>query len=75
MPAYTDVDRDSGVARYEIGEDFIDVEFKGGGAYRYGYAATGAAHVETMKLLAGTGTGLNAYINRHVRERYDRRLW
>lgn len=74
MQPYADVDGDSGVAGYEIGPGSITVYFKSGGAYLYTDEVTGRSHVDTMKQLAQKGDGLNAYINRHVRERYAQKL-
>lgn len=72
---YRDIDHDSGISAYEIGADYIAVQFKGGyKTYFYTYASAGAAHVEQMKKLAETGDGLNSYIGLHCRLLYDRSL-
>ncbi|MCA8238557.1 hypothetical protein LGN01_31030 [Burkholderia cenocepacia] len=65
MPAYMNLNGDSGVLSYEIGHDFINVTFKQGTfrTYSYTYARPGEVHVEAMKRLAAQGYGLNAYIN------------
>lgn len=63
MNVYRDLNGDSGVSRYEYGSDWIRVEFKRGGTYEYHASAIGAFHLNTMKRLADTGDGLNAYIN------------
>jgi hypothetical protein len=73
MQSYRDVDRDSGVAVYEIGADFIRVEFSTRAVYLYTYSSAGAYNVEQMKQLAAAGDGLNAFINRFVRQAYARR--
>ena len=73
MELYRDVDGDSGVAAYERGPDFIRVAFTTGAIYLYTYASAGAQHIETMKQLAASGDGLNAYINRWVRKGYAAR--
>lgn len=70
MERYMDIDNDSGVAAYEIGADFIRVQFKDGSIYRYTYASAGQQNIEQMKALARAGDGLNAYINRNVRKLY-----
>jgi hypothetical protein len=71
MQAYMDVDGDSGVAAYEIGEDFIDVQFKKGKTYRYTYASAGQHIIEQMKSLAIAGDGLNSFIMRNARTAYE----
>lgn len=73
MRQYLDVDRDSGVAEYEIGLDYIDVKFKSSvKVYRYSYRSAGMENVEEMKVLAKSGNGLNAFITRNVRDKYER---
>lgn len=73
MQIYKNRNGDSGVTRYKCGPDWIEVEFKQGSSriYRYDYSRPGSAHVEEMKRLADAGSGLNAYINRNVREFYE----
>lgn len=73
MLVYRDIDRDSGVAAYETGPDFIRVQFRDGAVYLYTYVSAGQHNIEEMKRLAAAGDGLNAYINRWVRKAYARR--
>jgi len=70
---YRDIDNDSGVARYEIGPDYIRVQFKDGSVYLYTYTSAGSSYIEEMKRLAAAGDGLNAFINRNVRKRYAKK--
>jgi len=68
---YLDLNHDSAVANYEIGQEFIRVQFrKNSRVYTYSYASAGVQHVENMKQLAQYGDGLNAYINRYTRWLY-----
>lgn len=72
MQRYADIDQDSGVMGYDIGETSITVYFKSTSRpYIYSYRGAGMHHVETMKRLALSGDGLNEYINDHVRKSYD----
>lgn len=72
MIAYRDVDGDSGVLAYDLGANYIDVQFKGTPRiYRYSYQKAGKANVETMKELAQNGNGLNSFINTTVKYLYD----
>lgn len=71
---YKDRDGDSNVAGYEIGQGYIDVEFKTGAVYRYTNSSAGAANIERMILRAKSGDGLNAFINTHVRKRYSAKM-
>ncbi|HYG32219.1 MAG TPA: hypothetical protein VD810_04440 [Methylophilaceae bacterium] len=71
---YKNRHRDSGVTAYEIGDDYIKVEFAGGPLYMYTHEIPGAGHVERMKKLALQGQGLSTYISRNIRENYAERL-
>ena len=73
MERYRDIDNDSGVARYEIGPDYIRVQFKDGSVYLYTYTSAGSSNIEEMKRLAAAGDGLNAFINKNVRKRYAKK--
>lgn len=72
MERYRNSGGDSGVSSFEIGTDYITVKFSGSfRSYRYSYRKAGKNHVETMKRLAQSGSGLNSYINRYVKNLYD----
>jgi len=72
MERYANRSGGSGVSAYEIGGDFITVKFSGTfRTYTYSYRRAGSTHVENMKRLAQTGSSLNSYINRHVKNLYD----
>ena len=55
---------------YEIGQDFIRVQFSDGSIYLYTYESAGPANIEEMKQLAELGHGLNSFINKNVRNLY-----
>lgn len=72
MQIYKDIDGDSGVSGFEINDTSITVWFDGTSkSYTYSYQRAGQFHVERMKQLAMSGDGLNAYINNHVKYKYD----
>lgn len=72
MEKYKNVGGDSGVSSFEIGADYIIVKFSGTPrSYCYSYSKAGQHHVENMKNLARSGSGLNSYINRYVKDLYD----
>lgn len=71
MKRYMDINGDSGVYRYEIGTDYIKVQFKAGALYTYSYSKAGKDNVEMMKKLAELGDGLNSFINKYVKQLYD----
>lgn len=73
MKRYKDLDGDSGIRAYETGSDFIRVQFKDGSVYLYTYSSAGRGNIERMKKLAAHGDGLNAFINKNVRNRYERK--
>ena len=72
METYNNTGNDSGVSAYEIGSDYIRVQFSGSTRnYTYSYGKAGCTHVNNMKQLARNGSGLNSYINRHTKHLYD----
>lgn len=74
MEPYRNLGQNSGVSAYEIGPDYIVVEFSDGAIYRYDYDSPGPEGTETMKGLAAAGRGLNTYINRFVGADYAEKL-
>ena len=74
METYKNLGGDSNVSTYEIGPDYIIVQFRDSSQYLYNYQSTGQADVEHLKTLAAGGHGLNSYINRVIRKRYARKL-
>ncbi len=76
MEKYLNKNGDSGVTHYEIGEDFIEVRFKGKSTvYIYTHALNGKSHIDHMKKLALKGLGLSSYIAEHpsVKDHYKKR--
>ncbi len=73
MEQYKNLGGDSHVAAYEIGPDFIRVQFLDGSIYLYTNASAGSDNIQQMKQLAQEGQGLNSFINRTVRKDYERK--
>lgn len=73
MEKYMNLSGKSGVVAYEIGSDFIRVQFKDGSVYLYIYENPGKFDVEKMKELARQGSGLNSYINKQVKNNYQKK--
>jgi predicted AlkP superfamily pyrophosphatase or phosphodiesterase len=72
MEKYKSSERSSGVSLFEIGTDYIQIQFSTSSRrYCYSYQKAGEHHVEQMKILAKKGSGLNTYINRYVKKLYD----
>ena len=66
MKPYANHHGNSGVVEYEITTDSIKVTFKHGKrSYIYSNSVTGTHHVNTMKKLADSGSGLSTYIAQH----------
>lgn len=74
MEIYKNLSGNSGVISYEIGDDYIIVQFREGATYLYNYESAGAETVEQMKQHAISGEGLNSFINTGVGEQYAERL-
>lgn len=71
MEKYKNLSRDSSVYAYEIGMNYIDVQFNDGSIYRYSYKSAGSSNVEQMKRYAQVGDGLGSFIQRKVRKLYE----
>lgn len=72
MQIYRNNGGSSGVSAFEIGSDYVRVLFKGNGkVYQYSYGRAGRNHVDNMKNLALSGSGLNSYINQNVKNSFD----
>ncbi len=74
MKLYRNLDGNSGVMAYEVGDGFIRVRFVNGDVYEYTDEATGHDHVKNMQWLAQAGRGLATYVSRFVHEAYARKL-
>ncbi len=55
----------SEVTAFQLGPDFIIVQFKGMVKHKYTEDSAGDTHVDNMKLLAVHQKGLGTYINLH----------
>ncbi len=71
MIRYKNLSRNSGVRAYEIASQSIDVQFTSGTIYNYSYNSTSTKNIETMKLLADRGRGLNSFIKKNVDKGYE----
>ena len=72
MEQYRNLNGNSNVRAFFIGDDYIDVLFDGGEVYRYSYRSAGSDKIEQMKKLARQGRGLNSFIMRYVKMSYER---
>ena len=70
MERYLNRSGNSPITYYQIAETSITVWF-GSKTYTYSYRKAGSYHVENMKQLAVSGSGLSAYITKNVRFDYD----
>ena len=71
MKNYGNLYGNSSIIEYDAGKDYISVKFRDGRVYTYSYSKAGSYHVENMKKLAEQGYGLNSYIMKNVRNKYD----
>jgi hypothetical protein len=74
MERYKTAGSGSGISHYEIGSDHIKIKFNTGNkTYIYSYRSAGKKHIDEMKILAQRGNGgLNTYINKYVKDLYER---
>ena len=73
MEHYKNLGGNSGVVGYEIGADYIRVQFSNDSVYLYTYTSAGRSNIEKMKELAVKGIGLNSYIDNFVHRLYSRK--
>lgn len=71
MEYYKNLNGNSSIIAYKTYDDKIAVKFRDGKTYTYSYYKAGKEHVDNMKILANNGCGLNSYIMRHVKYKYD----
>lgn len=71
MEKYLNKRRNSPITHFLIENEKITVWFKGGKSYTYSYSKAGSHHIEEMKSLAMSGSGLSAYITHNVKFLYD----
>jgi len=63
MQRYRNWSGTSGIRSFEIGPDFIVLQYASGKPYTYTYESVGKENVEEMKRLALKGSHLNAFVN------------
>lgn len=73
MKNYLNLNGNSGVRRYEIGADYIRVEFNDYSVYKYAYTSAGVNNIEQAKKLAVQGYGLNSFIILNMRDLYSQK--
>jgi hypothetical protein len=73
MERYSNLSGNSPITHFQVESDRIVVWFRGTKSYTYSYSynKAGKSHVETMKSLARSGSGLSAYITKNVKFDYD----
>lgn len=71
MERYSNRRGNSPITHFQIEDERIIAWFKGGKTYSYSYGKAGKSHVEQMKILARSGSGLSAYFTQNVRFQYD----
>lgn len=74
METYLNLGGNSNIISYQIGPDYINVQFADNSIYLYTYSSAGVENIEEMKSLARRGAGLNSFINRNVRGNYASKL-
>jgi hypothetical protein len=72
MEIYQQIYGNSVVHLFEIGQDFIDIQFYDSQKiYRFSYARAGRDHVTKLKKFANCGDLLDEYIRYFVFDLYD----
>lgn len=68
MQPYKNSGNLSWISAFEIGDDYIKIQFIDGVIHLYTNGNAGIKHIQKMKELAIAGKGLNNYIDKYVRE-------
>jgi len=72
MEIYLNLNGNSGISRYSINSTSIRIQFKTNAkVYVYSNSRPGQSHVNNMKQLAISGSGLQTYINKYIRTNFD----
>jgi hypothetical protein len=74
MEKYGNSNGNSGVSGYQVGNNYIWVEFSTGSVYEYTYSSAGVSNIEAMINFAKSGSGLNGFINSYVKNKYSRKI-
>jgi len=72
MERYANRRGNSPITHFQIEVERILIWFNGGKSYSYSYSTASKYHVEQMKILAISGSGLSAYITHNVKFLYDK---
>lgn len=73
MTKYLNRTGESNIDCYEILANYIEVLFfKSNKIYRYSYLSASKEAVEVMKKLALSGHGLNSFINKYAKFKYEK---
>lgn len=67
---YANLGGKSGIASYNLGEDWILINFTTGAKYLYTHKSAPPEQITQMKQLAHAGKGLNSYIMRTLKDGY-----
>lgn len=73
MQTYKNLGSNSGIRAFELGDGVIIVHFKDGWHYQYTNQSAGADNIAEMHRCALAGRGLNSFINRTAKFRYDKK--
>lgn len=74
MQRYANRGGTSPIVAYTIDKDSITVRFGDGFDYVYNVQSAGRPNLVEMQRLATEGVGLAAYISRHTRQRYAKKI-
>jgi hypothetical protein len=71
---YKNLSGDSKVVKYEIKKDGVTVRFADHSAYRYTNQSAGPGNIRKMKELAVAGKGLGTFIEKNVKDLFQRKV-
>lgn len=74
MPLYKNISGNAGILAYKIFDKAIELIFKDGDTYLYTQKSAGLKHLNQLKKLARAGKGLSTYINKYVKDKYEKKV-
>ena len=71
---YKNVGGKSTVLKYELEKDAVNIKFADRSQYRYTNQSAGPENIKKMKELALAGKGLGTFVEKNLKDRFERKI-
>ena len=71
---YKNLGGKSTIVKYELEKDAVNLRFTDNSSYRFTNQSAGKENIAEMKKLALAGKGLGTFVEKNVKERYERKI-